>query len=1568
MPSKQVTLTALGLNYSPNQLSAPEGSLVQADDIVIRRDNSIESRRGYRQYSEGFSGGSNRVKQLIEYKDRLLVHHGSTLEFDTEVLDSDEKSVFSAFNGSYSEVETGLRIKSIEANKNLYFTTSDGIKKISAASADDFSTASGYVMNAGAVKALDINGSLVIEQGQTSGFLPVDTAVAYRTLWGYKDANDNLILGTPSNRTTVYNYLSDIIALDLNELALQLDNIDQTGSMIEDGNYFSTYYTASNPDADTLQANILSLAEKLDTELLFGDVAGSAPLDMNTIEIDTLNVGKIIFDAGMLPENYLVVGDYIYLNGFGTIAAGTNFGIVNGAQQITSVVPDASNPYITFTVDNGNTAKAATAVIAGATINSYNYRHITNTASVQFDNSLEDLVLSIPATSNDYRIMQDALSQIVERLKVEPNAVIPSAFLASYITPFVMTERANAQLEINIPDDVTVASGYFYQVYRTLNFTATDTQTLGGSGGIPVEPDDEMRLVFEGFPTSDEITAGYLTYTDISPEELIQNNTNLYTNPQTGDGILGSNDIPPLAHDINTFKNVTFYSNTRTRHRIPNFTLIGISEIDSGDKITIANLDSSLTYTFTTGVKEKSVFKVTSGTSAANLKSAFNGKYFLINTPTESFYVWYRYDDAAAITDPALSNKTGILVNLITGDTVDSLVSKTSNTINANIFNFVSDNTGTIVSNSVAAASVVTTTGNHGLASTETVTISHPDVDTDSTPTIDGARVVTVTAATTFTVPVNVTVAGTTGTFAYPSNYFTVENTNEGIASTSTIGNIASYLSFTRYLTGNGEDITTRQVLLSSLESAAQAIEATAQSLTRVINRQGSDSIINSFYTSGDTSPPGQMNFEMKTLDEDPFYVLGSDSGVGESFSPDITPDKTISLVDNTTPARVTSGTTSGIANGDQVIISGSDSTPIVDGIHTATVVSSTIFSIPTPTVTVDGTAVGGWSFLEDAVASTNEVKPNRVYYSKYSQPEAVPITNYFDLGAEDKQILRIFPLRDTLFVFKEDGTYRVSGASAPFTRSLLDSGYVVIAPDSVDVANNIVYAWTEGGIVPMTESGGGQAVSRPIDTEILRLAGRPFTNFSTVTWGMGYNSDDSYTVYTNSETDDEVATIGFRFCTLTNTWTNFQRSQTCGMLNDSIDTQYLGSGTRNSVDIERKNFDRTDFADAEFYIDLEASRLTNNDLTMQFDTLVLDTATTPDIEFSVGDVITQEQTLTIYLYNKLLTQLDLDPTVNFTNYFSTLEAIPGDDMRAKIVALATKLDLDSGITNTDYASRIGNKTGSVNSNTAADPTVVSATNHGLVDNRYIEITTANGSIPTIVGKHTVANTGTFPTSDTFTVDVDVTTAGTTGATYETLINTFEDLKGCFNDIVAQLNADSGATFTNYKPISSNTTFEAVVMSINTTNDKVTLNLPLQWVVGPVTVYKAINSEFTYSPAVMEDPLAYKHISEATFMFANRAITGFTGSFSSDLKPTFTPQEFFGQGNGTFGNYSDPGFGNGFFGGASNSAPFRTTIPKINQRCRFLNIQVNHCFAREIWSLYGVTLSGQIGISTRAYR
>jgi len=67
----------------------------------------------------------------------------------------------------------------------------------------------------------------------------------------------------------------------------------------------------------------------------------------------------------------------------------------------------------------------------------------------------------------------------------------------------------------------------------------------------------------------------------------------------------------------------------------------------------------------------------------------------------------------------------------------------------------------TVVSSSVANPTVITTLTPHYYVTGDTVTVaSH----TGSTPAVDGSRVVTVLSSTTFSVPVNVTVAGTGGT------------------------------------------------------------------------------------------------------------------------------------------------------------------------------------------------------------------------------------------------------------------------------------------------------------------------------------------------------------------------------------------------------------------------------------------------------------------------------------------------------------------------------------------------------------------------------------------------------------------------------------------------------------------------------------------------------------------------------------------------------------------------------------------------------------------------------------
>jgi hypothetical protein len=69
--------------------------------------------------------------------------------------------------------------------------------------------------------------------------------------------------------------------------------------------------------------------------------------------------------------------------------------------------------------------------------------------------------------------------------------------------------------------------------------------------------------------------------------------------------------------------------------------------------------------------------------------------------------------------------------------------------------------TATVTSSSVANPTVITTGAAHGFTTGDTVTIaSHAG----STPLLNGDHVLTVTAPTTFTVPVNVTIGGTGGT------------------------------------------------------------------------------------------------------------------------------------------------------------------------------------------------------------------------------------------------------------------------------------------------------------------------------------------------------------------------------------------------------------------------------------------------------------------------------------------------------------------------------------------------------------------------------------------------------------------------------------------------------------------------------------------------------------------------------------------------------------------------------------------------------------------------------------
>jgi hypothetical protein len=219
-----------GLITSPNELARPDGALEIADNVVIDYDNTIEQRRGFAEFGDA-TPDDEQIKQLLVYKGRILRHYADKLAFDSTGSGS-----FVEFNGSYMELATKLRIKYLESNGNLYFTTTEGIKKISALSASDFTSNAGYITNAGGVKAVGLEGKI---KPEASGWLPAQSKVGYRIAWGIKDANNNVIRGVPSSRLVITNSSSDV---NIGE-RFTVTVLNHAG--ISDSDYF-TFDTPSN--------------------------------------------------------------------------------------------------------------------------------------------------------------------------------------------------------------------------------------------------------------------------------------------------------------------------------------------------------------------------------------------------------------------------------------------------------------------------------------------------------------------------------------------------------------------------------------------------------------------------------------------------------------------------------------------------------------------------------------------------------------------------------------------------------------------------------------------------------------------------------------------------------------------------------------------------------------------------------------------------------------------------------------------------------------------------------------------------------------------------------------------------------------------------------------------------------------------------------------------------------------------------------------------------------------------------------------------------------------------------
>jgi hypothetical protein len=186
---------------------------------------------------------------------------------------------------SVSVTSSGVVVsRAVASNKNLYFTTDNGVLKLER---EDLP-----VLEAGIPPGLDLQGELGQDSsGANTGPILPNGQVAYRILFGRRDANNNLILGAPSEAIVLRN---NVISLTS---GLSYDNpsnvltITSTAHGLISGDNIFLYNVIFAPTTETLENGTRIEVTVID--------ANTFSIDLDDVMDPTLVTGVTSLDYGV---------------------------------------------------------------------------------------------------------------------------------------------------------------------------------------------------------------------------------------------------------------------------------------------------------------------------------------------------------------------------------------------------------------------------------------------------------------------------------------------------------------------------------------------------------------------------------------------------------------------------------------------------------------------------------------------------------------------------------------------------------------------------------------------------------------------------------------------------------------------------------------------------------------------------------------------------------------------------------------------------------------------------------------------------------------------------------------------------------------------------------------------------------------------------------------------------------------------------------------------------------------------------------------------------------------------
>lgn len=1534
MSQRANLIKCAGLVTHGSELSVKEGSLRQATNVNIDEDGVITSRRGFNDYGNATDDISEkRVKQLMEYKERLFRHFEDQIQFE------DENGLFQDIAGSYSELRSGYRIKWKETKGNLYFTTEEGIKRISLKNNSTLTSTSNVIIDqAGVPKAAYLEGDY---EEKLDGFLPPQSKVSYRFIFGRKDSNNNLLLGSPSarhivtntNDRTVINETATVSITQSSDPGDRYVILDSDYIVVPSKNTKTTFYFKRSTGS-------VSKPQKADT------------IGSTFVEVDISNaynpnlVINDLFDTG---TDY-VVGDIVTYDDGATV---WNYECI---QDTTPGTPELPSDILFWTpqlydglADSPYNDDVAGILANEMSANLANYDITLSSSTITLtsteEGNIDDIVVDMTETGSGSEKPVESVNN--DGSVVEGN-------------------DANVRLKLIVPP--TITDDYFIQLYRTAFFTKPDTLELSD-----IDPGDENNLVYEANVTLDDISLGEIEVYDDRPETFRASGAPLYTNEITGEGILQANDPPPIALDVDLFRNSMFYANTKSSHK-SEISIISVDDFESSKtRLIVSNSEKTRYYTFV-GTSQKTDV-IINGTPS-------NGDYFNLNSTNDKskYYIWFdSVGDGSG--DPVLSDAKGYVIDVSDSPTTGEISSRIENALFQNIDFDVTSNLNVV---NFANTDNGYTTGLTAGTSLNNVVINTPSVygSGELSGTEEGGDVL---------------LSGSTSTS------LSIDETARSIVKiinkdVNSIVN-AFYLSGADDIPGNilfeARDLTDDTFHIAIESGYDEYVDNATYSENDKVRDDGKD--YKRIKAGNGIEPPTDptvweiFNIEKElTPDlsksnpitrivgattgtnitvEDHGYATGQTIRVNYTSEDD--PEKYDSDTTYNTGDKVTYGKHcyESLQNSNTELppINPSSSTEwdylypsSFAGNYEITVQDDDIFTISYTLLSSIDSGAGGSVFSLDRTAafesileSDNLEIQNRLYYSKSDEPEAVPAANYIDVGAKDDEISRIISLRDNLFVLKGDGIYIVSGTSAPdFSVRLLDNTRI-LAPDSAVVLNNQIYCLTEQGITVVTDSGAG-VISRGIENLVDAIINAKY-DYVPNTFGVSYENDRSYILFAPSEEGDTSATQAYRYNIFERTWSRWEYSAGCGHVMERDNRLYVGNGDRNFVSQERKNFDRTDNCDRDFDLFISSRGVTG---------LEVELSSTDDVE--IHDVLVQEQEVSVnYVNRRLLVKMDKldtglelggsadtsDPVMLTSTYPHLLQ-----DLSTWTFKVTYKNQQNQEITELrDY---VVNKINDYQFSIDYDNSDNSLLNLDIKDfytkNFYVEtgddITDNLNSLNTYLNLRDPAQ---YQGPDYLY-----------GISSKTI--NLDNMLESVNTLVDELNTfETITSLKDYKK-PEKVTYEAYITDIDYRGNLVYIHTERPFLQQDITVHKRIKKIVEWNPQHFGDPSAVKQIRSVTILFDQNNFSIARAKFASDVSQSLSEVPITGKGIAYFGdmNWDNP---DSYWGGQGNDVPFRTVVPREKQKCRYLTMVFEHINAREEFKVLGIT--GVVRpISSRGYK